>query len=205
MQTFLDTLHSVEVYYCKSNQFAETAFWQNLISILHPLTSTSRYNATVLPAVLNTTTGNWIDINNLRWNEDEAKKWCNGNTTASSLQRISVYFPSMEQCYEQKITPDIFIEASLKPSEKESRYTFVFMLALKRDFITEKGIDEAAMLHKLTDYLQPVFKIKKERPWAINENNTQYHDFLHDFFPSAIVNNGSNWQFREGYEGWQIF
>jgi len=203
MQTFLDTVHTVQVFYCDSDQFDQTAFWQKIIDILYPLTSKSVYDPVVIPNVYNTATENWVVFNNLQWNGIDAKKWSGAGNKGLRLEKIAVYFPSMEHCYEEKITPDIFLKASVKATEKETRYAFVFMLALKNTFIKKIGQKEAeAVLAKLQEFLLPVFKIKKERAWALKESELEYRDFLHDLFPSVILANGNDFVFRDGYQDW---
>src|SRR5436190_19171328 len=99
MQTFLDTIHTVQVFYCDSDKFDQIAFWQKIIDLLYPLTSKSVYAPVVIPHVYNTTTQNWVAFKNLQWNGIDAKQWTATGNKGSRLEKIAVYFPSMERCY----------------------------------------------------------------------------------------------------------
>jgi hypothetical protein len=205
MQTFLDTTHTAYVFYSANKQFSELNFWQTIMDIIKPLSSKTKQPSTVNPGMYDITKEEWVDFIDLQWNEEDLNKWVTGNTHFK-FERVYISFPSIRSCYEKKITPDLFIKASVKATEKEKRYEFVFMIVLENEFLA--GFDSKEIETILTDlqvFLKTVFKVKKERPWAIKESELQYGDTLHDFFPSVILANGNEFVFREGYTDWEPF
>lgn len=206
MQTFLDTVHTGYVFYCNNKDLSKSEFWYKLIDIIQPLTARTKQPSAVIPHIYDTKKENWADFKNIQWNKPGLEKWADTENTERRFERVSVSFPSIKDCYGKKISPDIYLKISRKATEKEMRYEFVFMLIIKNE-ILENFEDEklTALLKKLASFLQPVFIVKNERPWAIKESEYQYGDALHDFFPSAILANENEFIIRDGYEDWKPF
>jgi hypothetical protein len=195
----------VYVFYCNNRDLSGSGFWQKIMDIIQPLTKGTTQHSSVIPHIYNTDKGDWVKYRNIRWNKAGLEKWAGKELPQLKFERVMVSFPSIKKCYEEKITPDIFLKISRKSTEKEKRYEYVFMLVVKNEILDGFGGNSlSGMLNELKSFLQAVFIVTKERPWAIKESEFQYGDALHDFFPSAILTNADEFVLRDGYQDWEV-
>lgn len=205
MQSFLETIHSVYIFYCKKLPLSENEFWQKLVEILDPLTRFTQFEPDVKAAVYDKQVKNFIEYENLNWPVPDINQIISANKEMP-IEKFIVFYPSLRHCYENKITPDIFFKISAKPSDKEKRYDLSFMLVVKKDLLikfSQKKFED--ILHTLQKLLTPVFKIKQERKWAIPVSEFQYSDEMQFFFPSMLLDMSDRFALKDEYRNWIEF
>lgn len=203
MKTFLDTFHTVLVCFCQHSDINKFNHLHQLIEILKPLTTQTAHREEVRPAIFDLQKNEWIDFSNLEWTSDDLAKWTNLDKDKYEFDRVNIFFPSYEKAYKNKLTPDIYIKYSGKPTPKEARYESIFMIVLKNDFIARIGKMEFENIkQKLISFLSPVFIVIKEMPWATPISEGVYTDYLQDFFPSLLLEKGNRVVLAKEYEDW---
>ncbi len=209
MHTHLDTLYRIRTLFCRSNDLYSFEFWEKVREIMEPFTAQSKYSGSVIPLIYDKQRQDWIVSEGIRWIKSDLSNWTlkEGHTDGNlQLDGVEIFFPSMQQCNAEKITPDIIIKASVKATQDEMRYESLFSLFIKEEFFFKISQAQVQIvLNNLEDYLKPVFIAGVTRPWAIKKNELQYGESLHYFFPSVVLAEGDKFIFRKTYESWKAF
>jgi len=206
MQSFLDTIHSVYIFYSKKSPLSENGFWEKFVEILNPLIQFTKFQPDVKMAVYDSQSNDLIEYDDLGWSYQDLKKVTSGNNGDLQLDKLIFFCPSLRYCYENKMTPDIFFKISAKPTSKEKRYEISFMLAVKKDLLNKVSNEKfESILNDLQQLFAPVFKIKQERQWAIPVSEFQYTDEMQFFFPSILLDAGDQFMLKDEYQNWIEF
>jgi hypothetical protein len=207
MQMHLDTLYVIRTLFCESNELDSFEFWKKIMDIIAPITAQTNYKGNVIPSIYDKQKKDWITFEGVLWKKSDLGKWTakkNHHNVNLEFDSVEIFFPDMQQCNAEKITPDIIIKASVKAAEDEKRYESLLSLFIKEELLHQVPSAQAEnAFDSLNDYLSPLFIAGTTRPWAIKKAELEYGESLHYFFPSVVLANDDKFVFRAGYEGWQ--